>query len=150
MKGTDFFLLVWLPVCFLSQEVHSTSTARLGKQVDFGAPTPTNIFTYFFLVSNRRKKPSQALILEPQMAGWLRGLDFIKELTLIITSCLKKKVFHSLCTCYVYIQNRFKSLHPLFSRNQVFKTDLFIVFTSFLFLVFLSGICVSGCFSLKS
>lgn len=36
------------------------------------------------------------------MAGWLRGLDFIKELTLIIISCFLKKGIFTACVLAMY------------------------------------------------
>lgn len=99
-------LFFQLPVCFLSQTVHSTSMTQLWKQVDRGTPTRSIDNTYFLSVVSRRRKsePPWALILEPQMAGGgLRGLDFIKELTLIIVNCKKRGGFHCLCNlCTIY------------------------------------------------
>lgn len=99
-------LFFQLPVCFLSQTVHSTSMTQLWKQVDRGTLTRSIDNTYFLSVVSRRRKsePPWALILEPQMAGGgLRGLDFIKELTLIIVNCKKRGGFHCLCNlCTMY------------------------------------------------
>lgn len=78
-------LLFLLPVCFPPQKVHSTSTARLWKQVDFVTLSHRLDDTYSFLIR-------KLYIRATDGRRSAKRLRFYQRLTLHIATCLKRDI----------------------------------------------------------
>lgn len=104
-------LLFQLPVCFLSLAVHSTSTARLWEQVGRSdSYYRQRLYLPPSSFSGQKSERPHAVILELQMAGGgFRGLDFIQELTLIITNCTKRGISNCLYNLLTVYAEKFKN-----------------------------------------